>query len=221
MTMVKICGIREEVHALTAAGAGADFFGLIFTPSARQVKPEEAERITAAVKREGYATRAVGVFVNRPADEVNEIARACRLDWVQLSGDEPWEYCLEIDRPVVKVVRIDRQLGPQETGALLTEGEKILKVREHLYLLEAKVPGRYGGTGRLLDWGLAAQVAARFPVILAGGLTPENVTQAIRKVAPRGVDVSSGVEVGGVKHAARIRAFINSVRKADDDRITR
>jgi phosphoribosylanthranilate isomerase len=217
MTMVKICGIREEAHALAAARAGADFFGLIFAPSTRQVRPEEAEQIIAAVRRERYDVQAVGIFVNRPANEVQEVANSCRLDWVQISGDEPWEYCLEIDRPLVKVVRVGRKQGAEEIGALLTEGERTLKGHQHAYLLETNVPGRYGGTGRLLNWNLARQVASRFPVILAGGLTPENVARAIKKVTPWGVDVSSGVEVGGVKHAARIRAFIKAVRRIDDE----
>jgi phosphoribosylanthranilate isomerase len=218
MTRVKICGIKEEPLALVAAKAGADFFGLIFAPSRRQVTPEKASRILAAVKQDGHPLQSVGVFVNRPAPEVNKIARDYGLDRVQLSGDEPWEYCLEIDRPLIKVVRVGRTQGAEEISDLLARGEEALKSQEHVYLLEPKMPGRYGGTGRLLDWKLAQQMAGRFPVILAGGLTPENVARAVKNVAPWGVDVSSGVEVGGAKHAARIRAFINAVRKADAER---
>ncbi len=99
----------------------------------------------------------------------------------------------------------------------MAHGARILDDQKHVYLLDAKVKGRYGGTGTTLNWGLAQQVAEKFPVVIAGGLTPENVAQAIKIAAPWGVDVSSGVEVGGVKHVARIRAFIKAVRRCDDD----
>jgi len=217
MTRVKICGIREEAHALAAAEAGADFIGLVFAPSPRQVTPAQAETIAAAVKQSNYATEAVGLFVNMPATAVNKIADACHLDWVQLSGDESWEYCREINRPLIKVVRVSRRQSPQEIGDLLANGARILADQKHVYLLDAKVKGRYGGTGKPFNWSLAQQVAEQFPVIIAGGLTPENVAQAIKIAAPWGVDVSSGVEVGGVKHVARIRAFIRAGRRADDN----
>lgn len=214
MTRVKICGIREEVHALAAAEAGADFIGLVFAPSPRQVTPAQAEKIAAAVKKSNHATEVVGVFVNMPAPEVNKIAEFCHLDWVQLSGDESWEYCRQITRPLIKAIPIGRQQSPQKICATLAAGARFLS-QKHIYLLDSKVKGKYGGTGKAFNWSLAQPAAEQFPVIIAGGLTPENVSQAIKVAAPWGVDVSSSVEVDGVKQTARIRAFIAAVRRAD------
>ena len=217
MTRVKICGIREEAHALAAAEAGADFVGLVFASSKRQVTPGQAEKIAAAVKQSSYATEVIGVFVNISTTVVNKTAEFCHLDWVQLSGDETWEYCREINQPIIKVFRVGQRQSPQEIGDILAHGARILDDQKHVYLLDAKVKGRYGGTGMTFNWSLARQAAEKFPVVIAGGLTPENVGRAIKIAAPWGVDVSSGVEVDEVKHVARIRAFIKAVRRADDD----
>ena len=216
MTRVKICGIREEVHALASAEAGADFIGLVFARSQRQVTPAQAEKIASAVKKSGNTPEVVGVFVDMPAAEVNRIADFCHLDWVQLSGDESWDYCKELAKPIIKVVRIGKRQQPDGICADLAAGKKTLLTQKHIYLLDSHVKGRYGGTGKTFDWSLARQVAEQFPVIIAGGLTPENVAQAIEMAAPWGVDVSSGVETGGVKDIGKIRAFIEAVRRADD-----
>jgi phosphoribosylanthranilate isomerase len=215
MTRVKICGISEEAHALAATEAGADFIGLIFAPSSRQVTPVQAEKIAAAVKQSGHPAEVVGLFVNVTATVVNKIADICHLDWVQLSGDETWEYCCEIKKPLIKAARVGGQ-SPEEIGDLLADGEKILAHQRHVFLLDSQVKGKYGGTGKTFNWGLARQIAELFPVIIAGGLTPENIARAIKTAKPWGVDTSSGVEVNGKKHAARIRAFIEAVRRADD-----
>jgi phosphoribosylanthranilate isomerase len=151
-----------------------------------------------------------------PATEVSKTADTCHLDWVQLSGDEPWEYCCEINKPLIKAVRVGRQ-SPEEIGNALAHGAKVLANQKHVFLLDSRVEGKYGGTGKTLNWSLALQAAERFPVIIAGGLTPENVLRAIKTAVPWGVDASSGVEVGGVKHIARIRAFVKAVRRADDN----
>lgn len=217
MTRVKICGIREEAHALAAAEAGADFIGLVFAPSKRQVTPAQAEKIAAAVKQSGYATEVIGVFVNITAAVVNKTADFCHLDWVQLSGDESWEYCREIKRPIIKVVRVSRRHTADKICALLAQGSRMLETKKLVYLLDSRVRGKYGGSGVPFHWNLARPAVAQFPVIIAGGLTPENVAQVIKAVAPWGVDVSSGVEVGEVKHGARIRAFIEAIRRADEN----
>jgi len=216
MTRVKICGISQQAHALAVIEAGADFIGLVFTQSQRQVTLPQAQDIVGAVKKCSEATEVVGVFVNMPADEVNRIAHSCNLDWVQLSGDEPWEYCHQITRPLIKAVRIKEGQHPEEICADLASGAKVLASQRYIYLLDSQVKGKYGGTGMTFDWSLARQAAEQFPVIIAGGLTPDNVAQAIKMVAPWGVDVSSGVEVGGVKDIVKIRAFIEAVRRADD-----
>jgi phosphoribosylanthranilate isomerase len=218
MTLVKICGIREKAHALTAIEAGADFIGLVFAPSRRQVTPKQAGKIVNAAKSRSDVIGTVGVFVNMPAAEVNAIADSCNLDWVQLSGDESWEYCREISRPVIKAIRIKQGQSPEQILADLATGAKILTPKKCLYLLDSELKGRYGGTGTTFDWNLARQAAEQFPVIIAGGLTPENVAEVIKMVAPLGVDVSSGVETDGVKDIAKIKALIEAVRKADDSK---
>jgi len=217
MTRVKICGIRDKTHALAAVEAGADFIGLVFAPSKRQVTPTKACEIASAVKKSSDATKVVGVFVNAPASQVNEIADFCALDCVQLSGDESWEYCREVVEPVIKAIRIGQQ-SPAELYAELSAGGQLLPQQRFIALLDSQVEGKYGGTGESFNWNLAQQVAKRFPVIIAGGLDPKNVAMLIERVRPWGVDVSSGVETGGVKDIAKIKAFIEAVRKADEKR---
>jgi phosphoribosylanthranilate isomerase len=218
MTRVKICGIKEEAHALAAAKAGADFIGLVFAPSRRQITPTQAKKIATKVKESGHTTEVVGLFVNESAETVNEMADLCGLDRVQLSGDESWEYCLEINRPIFKVIRVRRSQSAQEIVDILADGLRVLDEKQFILSLDAYVKGKHGGTGMKINWTQARPVAEQFPIIIAGGLTPENVGRAIEQAAPWGVDVSSGVEVNGVKHTARIRAFINAVRRADDKR---
>jgi len=146
---------------------------------------------------------------------VNRIASFCNLDWVQLSGDESWDYCAEITKPVIKVIRIGERQHPKRICADLAAGAKILKLK-HLYLLDSEAKGKHGGSGMTFDWSLAGQAAKQFPVIIAGGLAPENIAEAIKTAAPWGVDVSSGVETGGSKDPAKIKSFIQAVRQADE-----
>ena len=215
MTRVKICGITRAAQAVAAAGAGADFIGLVFAPSRRQVDEERARGIAAAV-REHIERRPllVGVFVNAPAAEVNRIAESCGLDRVQLSGDESWGYAEDIDRPVIKAVRVSSGQSGQDVLAELAPGQSMLQ-RDALCLLDCHVPGSYGGSGQSFDWKVARQVCQRLPVILAGGLTPQNVERAIGLARPWAVDVSSGVESEGVKDMSKIQGFIEAVRRAD------
>ena len=217
MTRVKICGIREEVHALAAIKAGADFIGFVFALTRRQVSPAKAREIVDTVKKSSSAIKPVGVFVDTPASEVNKIADFCGLDWVQLSGNESWEYCRQIARPIIKAIRIGQQLR-EEINAELTAGLKILSPQRFIILLDSQVEGKYGGTGITFSWRLAQQVLREFPVIIAGGLNPQNVGQAIEIAAPWGVDVSSGIETGGIKDVAKIKAFIEAVRRTDDNK---
>ncbi len=215
MIRVKICGITSEEQALAATQAGADFIGLVFAASPRQIAPSRARKIVASLRESGAAAQTVGVFVNTPVARVNKIADSCGLDWVQLSGDEPWEYCRQLARPVIKVVRISRGSGPEPVCHDLAYGQKLLGQQPHIFMLDASVASRYGGTGRTFDWDLARPIAARFPVIIAGGLRPANVAAAIEIIAPWGVDVSSGVETKGVKDLKKIRDFIRKVRQND------
>jgi phosphoribosylanthranilate isomerase len=215
MTRIKICGIKEEAHAIAVAEAGADFIGLVFASSRRQVSPTQADKIASALKKSEATTEVVGVFVNTPAPTVRKLADFCHLDWVQLSGDETWAYCRELNLPVIKVIRVSRNYKSEQIDADLAYGGKLLAKQKHVFLLDTGARGRYGGTGRSFDWKLAKPIAGKFPVILAGGLTPGNVAEAIRAVTPWGVDVSSGVETGGAKDMTKIRKFIKAVRQAN------
>jgi phosphoribosylanthranilate isomerase len=211
MTLVKICGLRTIEQAMTAAEAGADMLGLVFARSRRQISPEQATSITAAVQAASGDRRPilVGLFVNETPERMLAIALQCGLDAIQLSGDEA---CALAERlpgyRLLKAIRLDNRaseaswLAAAQTAAV------------HL-LLDAHVPGAYGGTGVLADWEQAAELARQRPIMLAGGLTPENVGAAIQQVRPWGVDVSSGVETDGVKDSAKIRAFVAAARTAD------
>jgi phosphoribosylanthranilate isomerase len=212
LTRVKICGITEVSHARAAIEAGADLIGVVFAPSPRQVTYEKAREIAAAVKKHNLPV--VGVFVNMPAATVNSVASSCGLDWVQLSGDESWEYCQKIERPVIKAIHISNKWGEKELLARLEDYER-LGSRPPIYLLDTLVENKYGGTGQAFVWEIARGAVAKFPVIIAGGLHPGNVREVIASLRPWGVDVSSGVESKGVKDVDKIKAFIRAVRSAE------
>ncbi len=209
MTKVKVCGITEAFYARAAIEAGADLIGVVFAPSVRQVTHEKALEIATAVKKHGLPV--VGVFVNMPAATVNTAASFCGLDWVQLSGDETWEYCQQMEKPVIKAVHVSPKWSEDELLAHLKDGQGVLGPRSPIHLLDTFVEHQYGGTGRVFDWEIARKAAAEFPLIIAGGLHPGNVGQVVAKLKPWGVDVSSGVETGGVKDANKIKAFIKAV----------
>jgi phosphoribosylanthranilate isomerase len=214
MTNIKICGLSETRHVLAAAEAGADFIGLVFTPSPRQVSTKKALQLIEAVCHLKTRPAIVGVFVNSPTDEVNRIADYCHLDRVQLSGDETWEYCQRIKRPIIKAIHVLNTSAPDKIISEITTGYRLLPKHNIICLLDSKVADTYGGTGQAFDWKLAGKITARFPVLIAGGLTPRNVGRLVKKIQPWGVDVSSGVETKGQKDTKKIRTFIRSVRAA-------
>ena len=215
MFRIKICGVTRPEDALAAAAAGADAIGLNFYPhSARFVGDEQARRIAAAVPA-GVAR--VGVFVNAAADEIQRAFDRTPLDLVQLHGDEPPEFLCRLgDRPVVRVFRVG-------SGGLAAALEYLDRCRQlgvvpRMVLADAAAGRAYGGTGELADWSaLRGYPAADWhpPLILAGGLPPDNVADAIRAVRPAGVATAGGVEsAAGTKDAGLIRRFAEAARNA-------
>jgi|SRR5579875_348428 phosphoribosylanthranilate isomerase len=199
MVRVKICGIKRLADALAAVEAGAHAIGLNFwRPGKRYVAPEMARVIARSLPP--FITR-VGVFVDEDPETVEEIADLVGLDVLQFHGRESPEYCDRFDRPVIKAIPV--------------RGPGSLRGLEHYHvaawLLDAHVPGHVGGTGHTFDWALAKEVREVGPVIISGGLTPENVIDAIRAATPFAVDVASGVETNGEKDPAKIREFVARV----------
>jgi phosphoribosylanthranilate isomerase len=217
MTMVKIDGISRVEDALVVAGAGADFLGMVFASSPRQVSAETARQVVEVLGGVSTRPQVVGVFVNTPAPEINRLADFCGFDLVQLSGDETWEYCRDINRPLIKVVHVSEHTGTEAVLEEIATGERVLGRDGFTCLLDTKVKGIYGGTGEKFDWQLAREVGQRRLVMIAGGLNPENVGEAIKTAKPWGVDVSSGVETGAKKDITRIEAFVRAVRRVDDE----
>ena len=241
MILVKICGLRDPETALEAAKAGADFIGLMFAESRRKVTPQECYDIVEALKEKRTQGREVqwdapqrgdvsaaswypawadaielavarwrplivGVFADQSVSDVNQIADAAGLDLVQLSGGEDDEFVRRIERPVIRVVHV----GPQMTVFDINDAAPA--GRSAALMLDKAKAGARGGTGEALDWEIAGEVGERTPYFLAGGLSPENVAEAIGVAHPWAVDVSSGVETDGTKDIEKIRAFIRAAK---------
>jgi phosphoribosylanthranilate isomerase len=193
---VKICGVTRLEDALLAARLGADAIGLNLWPGSRRYLPPQAAR--AIVDRLPPFVTAVGVFVNQPPTEVLAAAAESGVAVVQLHGDEPYQDCNGYPIPAIKALRV---AGPESLAELD-------RYRVRAFLLDAPSAG-FGGSGATFDWTLARDVARRATVILAGGLRPENVADAIRAVRPWAVDVASGVEASpGVKDPDKLARFI-------------
>ena len=215
MTYIKICGIKNEDDALAAVEAGADFIGVVIATSPRQVTPAEAEKITSSLKKNKAKAKCVGVFVNERMPTVRKITDACHLDWVQLSGDESWEYCAELARPIIRAIMFGRNEQAETISRQLNEGKKIMGRNKYMVLLDTAAPDKYGGTGTIFDWNIARPIVKQFQVIIAGGLNPGNAGRAIKILKPWGVDVSTGVETKGAKDMKKVIKFIEAVREAD------
>lgn len=205
MTRAKICGITRPEDALACARAGADAIGLVFHASSpRSVMPEQAAAILGGLPP--FVT-SVALFVDPEPDWVRAVLATVHPDLLQFHGDEPPDFCAAFGRPWIKALRVRPGLNLLQSAALYGGGRGLL--------LDAYSPQAHGGTGHAFDWNLIPRDLPK-PIVLAGGLEPGNVAEAIRRVRPWGVDVSSGVELAkGIKDAARIQSFMNEVRNAD------
>ncbi len=206
MTKIKICGIKTLNDALRAIDAGADMLGFNFYPkSVRYVEAGMCRDMMSVLRKYGQI-KFVGVFVNASVAEIRATIETCGLSLAQLHGDETPEL---LDALAGKAFKAFRGIPANVNGFARSEPPALL--------VDAAVKGSYGGTGITADWFAAAELAKRYPLLLAGGLTPENVADAVRRVRPWGVDVASGVEASpGEKDPGKMKAFVRAILDSRD-----
>ena len=218
MTAFKICGLREVSHAVIAAEVGADFLGFVFVPGVRrQVSRQLAGEVIQEYRRlrGPNGPRLVGLFANQPVEKVNETVTFCGLDMAQLCGDEDAGYWRQVAAPVIRQVKVINRGSQERTVENVLGRVDAVISAGGMAVLDSYEPRALGGTGRTFDWTIAREVAGTRDLLLAGGLTSENVGEAISTVHPWGVDVSSGVETDGAKDPKKIVDFAEAVRRAD------
>ena len=220
MAIVKVCGMRELSHMVAATEAGVDMLGMVFVPAVRRyIEQDAAQELVAAFREQGHAPQLVGLFADQPVEEVNEVASRLGLDMVQLCGYEPVGYWAKVNIPILKVVHVASVPAESQTarGIVMKDVHfRLQKVSKagHIAVLDRKSDAQPGGLGETFDWSIAREMADRgHNFLLAGGLAPENVGDAIESTHPYGVDVSSGVESDGVKDIAKIQAFIAAAKR--------
>lgn len=213
--VVKTCGIMQTDHALASARFGASMIGLVFAPSRRIVSLELAASVRRTLDLLERKPLLVGAFVNEAPDMVLAVADQVGLDIVQLSGDEsPSDVAgCAAYYPVLKALRFPPGMAAGDALSKLNEYRDLVPAERLRFVVDTYNPGEYGGTGKLANWGIATALARHEEIMLAGGLTPSNVGQAINEVAPWGVDVSSGIEREGAKDPAMIRSFIENAKR--------
>lgn len=212
--VVKICGIRDVDAAAIASRAGANLLGFMLVDnSRRKVDPELIRDVRQHLAIVEKRATLVGVTVNETLQTLAQIVKRGQVDVIQLSGDEDPGLLDDIDVPVIKTLHLTNEMRVDD---LRRRADAWLDHRRPVWalLIDAKVGGRYGGTGTLVDWSVAASLSEQVPLILAGGLTPGNVVEGIATVLPKGVDVSSGVEIDGAKDHTLIETFVTRARQA-------
>jgi phosphoribosylanthranilate isomerase len=216
MTYVKICGITNLDDARGAVEAGADFLGFNFyPPSPRYITPERAKEIISEIRLRPNAlessVKMFGVFVNHSLERVRIIADECGLDLLQLHGDETVDMVMKLSPRAFKALR------PRTVEEMHTQLERYgaaIGGSAPSFIVDAHNPKLFGGTGERADWTIARNIASQYPILLAGGLAPENVSEAIDAVRPWGVDTTSGVErAPGLKDAQKVKRFVENVRR--------
>lgn len=203
MVKVKICGITNLEDAIMSVEAGADALGFVFyDKSPRNILPAQASEIISQLPP---FVQTVGLFVNDTPAKINQTADCCGLDIIQLHGNETPEFCTKLSRRVIKALRVRD----------ITSLEEMARFNVAAFLLDTWSPSAYGGTGQTFNWDIAAIAAKSTRIVLAGGLNPENVAEAIRKTRPYAVDVSSSLELSpGKKDPAKICAFIRNAKES-------
>ncbi|MDD5773286.1 MAG: phosphoribosylanthranilate isomerase [bacterium] len=202
MTKIKICGITKLEDALACIDYGADAIGFVFAESPRRIDRSRCKEI---VDRLPPFITTVGLFANQPQKEVDETVKYLHLDILQFHGDESPEFCSNFNKRIIKAFRISDK----------NDLKKLDNYKVSAYLLDSYDSKKLGGTGKTFDWGLIKGIKNK-RIILAGGLTPDNVGEAIRECLPYGVDVSSGVEKSpGIKDHKKIKKFIEAVKRND------
>ncbi len=209
---VKICGITNIDDAQAAVEAGADLLGFNFyLKSLRYILPELAAAIVQQIRSRGRPSPLmVGVFVNAPLEEVRAIMAVAQLDLAQLHGDESAQMVKQLNGRGFKALR------PASEAEVGIEAERFARYGPNapVLLIDAYRKDQYGGTGHTADWSIATKLGQQYPILLAGGLTPENVAEAIRQVRPWGVDVASGVEASpGKKDAVKLKVFVDQCQR--------
>lgn len=203
-TKVKICGIRSVAAAQAAIQAGTDFLGFIFVPNSRPfIEPKSAKKIIRQLtKQVKNNIKIVGVFQNAKIEEVNNIVNYLKLDYAQLHGEEDNEYCQLIQTKIIKTIKLKKDFNINEALQLMSS------FRVEYFLLDRIIQGQ----GDMIDLDKAKYLTQKFSVFFAGGLNLENVSDAVQKVAPFGVDVASGIETNGKEDIEKIKKFISIVK---------
>lgn len=202
MLKIKICGISNLEDALLAADLGANALGFIFASSPRQISKNTVSQITKRLPP--FVTR-VGVFVNESSKIVNETAFECGLDVVQLHGEESPEYCAQMLCRVIKSLRISENQKIDELNLQLIKYEPFVSA----FLFDTYSPEKHGGTGKTFDWSILQNISTHRPIIISGGLTPENIPELLKMFSPYAIDVNSGVESSpGKKDSEKLKSII-------------
>ena len=216
---VKICGVGDGNSAFVAASSGADYFGVVLVEGVRrQLTPFRAQEVVRdfRIRARDHRVRrlrqkgpqVVGLFRNQDARWVNTTARQVDVDYVQLNGEEDETYMRAMWKPIIRQVRIKSDWSRERLSDLVDHHLSL----DRIVLLDSYDEAQPGGTGKTFDWSVAKGIADREGVLLAGGLTPENVDNAMQELKPWGVDVSTGVETDGIKDHSKIRAFIETAK---------
>ena len=213
--LIKICGIQDVDNAKVAAESGADLLGMVFvTQRRRTISADVAKSISSSIKAlEIPSPKIVGLFSDQPIDEVNQYVESCNLDMVQLCGSESLQYCRSVCCEIIKVVQIPTASNASSDLSFVYDLIKPYSDSGYYITLDSLIPGYQGGTGHSFDWDIASDISkSGHSFLLAGGLTPDNVSDAIKRVNPLGVDVSTGVETNGIKDPKKIASFIENAR---------